>query len=314
MDRRWGGALVLAVAIIAALVGNARTKQVSGAPVSAPVPDPPSVGDCLLESPGANAWGPVDYGSNDDGQDSRYPELGLGACRDRRFGEIVGLVPDGLDRTMDTGDPWSDPNSPLQDCYSDLSSYVGASDTAADPVQWSPIPSTGLILVGPSAVQRAAGQRWLACVASGVNAATGQGASYRGSVRDVYRTLRFPPELAQCVDQVPSTAGNTLVDCHQRHAAEMLGILFSDRPLSIDAAALARECTELARSMTGLKDITAGGRLRVGSIPTDLPPDSGAADPASSSPQQWFCVLTPTKGRALTGPLLGLGDGPVPVR
>ena len=47
---------MLAVAVVAAFAGNARTKDVAGEAVRGLVPGPPSVGDCLLESPGAAGW------------------------------------------------------------------------------------------------------------------------------------------------------------------------------------------------------------------------------------------------------------------
>ena len=56
MDRRWGGLVILAVAVLIAFAGTGHVTSVAGTAVAGPVPDPPAVGDCLLEQGAANPF------------------------------------------------------------------------------------------------------------------------------------------------------------------------------------------------------------------------------------------------------------------
>ena len=308
--------LVLVVAVLAALVGNARTKHVAGSAVRGQVPGPPSVGECLLESPGvavSGAFGgdPSSGYASTDG--TGYPSLRLGSCSGRPFGEVAGVVTDGPDRRRSYQEAWGDPSSPESQCSDMVNAYLGTPEDSDVPPQWGPAPSSTLVLVGPSDLQRADGQHWLGCVAAGVDG-TGMPTGYAGTVHGMMRTLRFPPELAQCLAVQPSTAGVTAVDCGQPHKAELLAISYADdsRPVQPDDAE--RSCVELARSMTGLAHPTAAGRIQVRVIAVPLPPDPNTRDTSTANPTQWYCTIEPKGDNVLTGPLLGVGDGPLPVR
>jgi hypothetical protein len=317
VDRRAVGVLVLVVAVIAALVGNARTKQVGGVAHRGPIPGPPQVGECVLDAPGRSALESLAGASVDQGSEADYPSFRLGACAPQRFGEVAGVLPDGLDRPANHGDPWGDPDSPQRSCSDMVDDYIASNTHPGEGLDWWPAPSTWPIVIAPDAVQRVDGQRWLACAVSGFDPVGGNGdgigIAYTGSVRGMMRTLRFPPELAQCLDNQPSASGSRLVECHQPHRAELLAVTFSSDPHSVDADALADRCVQLARSMTGLVDPTAGGRLQVRTIAAALPPDPAAADAAGANPMQWSCTVEPLGGRVLVGPLLGLDGAPVPL-
>jgi len=315
VDRRWGGVLVLVVAVVAALAGNARIKDIAGQALRGPVPGPPSVGDCLLEPPGTALWGTFagDQGSGYAlGDDAGYPSLRTGECAARRFGEVAGVVMDGPDRRLTYQQAWGDASSAQSRCSDMVDAYLGATRSSSAAPEWGPAPYATLVLVGPSDVQRADGQHWLGCVAAAVEA-PGVSTSYTGTVRGMMRTLRFPPELAVCLEVQPSTAGVTQVGCGQQHKVELLAIGYSDdsRPAHPDDAE--RSCVALATSMTGLADPTAAGRLRVRAVGVPLPPDPNSADTSTANPTQWYCTIEPKGNHVLTGPLLGLGDGPLPL-
>ena len=315
VDRRWGGVLVLVVAVVAALAGNARTKDIAGQALRGPVPDPPKVGDCLLESPGAAAW--ATFAGDPDsgfvlGDDAGYASLRTGPCGARRFGEVAGVVTDGPDRRLTYQEAWGDASSAESQCSDMVDAYLGVAQSADDPPHWGPAPNASLVLVGPSDLQRADGQHWLGCVAAGIDG-PGVSAGYTGKVRGMMLTLRFPPELAVCLEVQPSTAGLTQVGCGHQHTVELLAIGYSDdsRPVHPDDAE--RSCVALATSMTGLVDPTAAGRLRVRAVGVPLPPDPNSADTSTANPTQWYCTIEPKGNNVLTGPLLGLGDGAIPL-
>ena len=125
MDRRLVGGLVLVVAVIAALAGNARTKQVNGGPVRGPVAGAPLVGDCLLQ-PASSYSGTVDGDIAASDDVAIYPSPPFGPCPTRRYGEVAAVIPDGLDYPSPAGmDTLTDPMAPQEFCWRATDDYVG---------------------------------------------------------------------------------------------------------------------------------------------------------------------------------------------
>ena len=306
--------LVLVVAVIAALVGNARTKQLAGSPVLAVIPGPPEVGACVLNPTDWNSRLPAGEPSVAvDG--TVYLSVATGSCRPARYGEVAGVIADGLDyEPPATGDRSDDPNSPDRRCSDLVDEYVGNTGSVTASATWYPAPSVGPMLLGPSALQQRFGARWLACVAVGY-AGSASGTRYTGSVRDVMHTLRFPSALAQCLDAAPAAATVATVDCRDPHPAELMASFYTDDPHAADRATLAKSCPAIAASLTGLSDPTAGGRLRVSTVTNNLPVygDNGDMNPEHMVDVESFCLIEATGGRVLTGPLLGLGNGELPL-
>jgi hypothetical protein len=307
--------LVLVVAVIAALAGNARTKQVAGTPNIAAIPGPPEVGACVLNPTDWNSRLPAgDPAVAVDG--TVYLSVATGPCRAARYGEVVGLISEGLDyRSPATGDKWDDPTSPDRRCSEQVGAYVGSgAGSIGEHTSWSPAPGVGPLLLGPSALQQRFGARWLICAVVGYAGDT-NGTRYTGSVRDVLHTWRFPSALAQCLHAIPAAASVVAVDCGDPHRVELMAVFSTDDPSDADRATLAASCTDVASSLTGMADPTAGGRLRVSAVTNNLPVygDSGAMDPDHLVDVLSFCVIQATRGRMLTGPLLGLGDGELPL-
>ena len=315
VDRRWGGVLVLVVAVIAALAGSGRTKQVAGTADIAAIPGPPEVGACVLNPTDWNSRLPAgEPAVAADG--TIFLSVATGPCRSARYGEVAGLVADGLDYRAPAGsDKWDDPNSPDRQCTDLVDAYIGNSaGPGTGPASWYPAPEVSAMLLGPSALQQRFGARWLVCAVVG-HAGSSSGPRYTGSVRDVMHTLRFPSALAQCLDAVPTAAAVVPVDCAEPHEVELMASSYTDDPRATDRPALAASCPEVAASLTGMLDPTAGGRLRVSTVTNNLPVygDGGTMDPDHMVDVQSFCVIEAIGGHRLTGPLLGLGGGAVPL-
>src|SRR6478609_5495260 len=149
VDRRLVGGLVLVMALVAALVGNARPTHVDGDAVPAAVPGPPSVGECVLGPLRTTAAGAPAVLTSGTGLS--YAHVRTGPCAMARFGEVVGVLPDGLDYRAPVGaDPADDPASPEQQCTARLVDYLGTADDAADPRRWWPSPWAQVGLSAPS--------------------------------------------------------------------------------------------------------------------------------------------------------------------
>jgi hypothetical protein len=313
VDRRLGGVLVLVLALVATLAGNARTKQLAGDPVRGPLPDPPAVGDCVLEPLSQQVLNA--FGSTQPARD--YPTPRTAPCTGTRYGEIVAVLAAGLDYVAPaTGDAWSDTNSPANRCSSAAEMYLGVRDVDHPSARWSPTAAIAVGAVGPGPVLSGAGQRWLACVvlAFGDSAASENTKRFTGTLRAALASLRLPPQLAQCVPVLPDpSAWEESIPCARPHRAELLGFAWSDQPDDVVKRRLTGECPELASKLTGLADPSGHGRLRVRVTSVQLPPDASGTDPDGVGPVNYYCGIEATGGHVLTGPLLGLGEGPLPI-
>ncbi len=287
MSRRAWGVCVLAVALIAAALVPAVLgpgRRIEGVAVPAPIPPPPAVGDCLTGRP-------VPAGSPLTARGLAVAAAPTGACSTTwGYGEIVSVTADG--RTFPTiGDQPQAPPDP-DSCRPAVRAYLGW-----DVTPWTPVVADDVVLVGPDAVQIAAGQQWIAC------ALTPDERGYPGSVRD-----RTPGPAADrsgwCKDS-RSPAG-WRVGCDEPHDVEVFGVAL----ISIDElAGLTDSCARLVAERTGASDPTASGLLQVRAGPDDpntVPPD------VSASRQSVICTLRVTGDGLLTASLVGRGDGPLP--
>ena len=304
---------MLVVAVVAALAGNSRTKVLVGTVARGPIPGPPSVGSCIT--------GPYDYSSlasSDSGQPG-YATAQAGPCAGEHYGEVVAIIPGGLDYRPEF-DPSSqdepDPDDPWTPCWSEVSSFFGYE---TDPMEsmprdrWWPTVSVGPELFAPNEMQREDGQRWLACVAIGIS--DGAAARYSGSLAGVMTTLRAPLPLAVCLDGVPSAdeGGGIMAPCERPHLAEQFAAIYPDQDHP-DPAPTASDCERLIRAMTGMPDPTAGGRLDITVTTVRERFYSGEAEDAEQfTGNSRYCLLVARNGVSLTGPLLGLGDDAVPI-
>ena len=325
VDRRLVGLVVLVLAVVAALAGNGRTKELAGTPEPGPIPGPPRVGDCVLEPFG---WNGVDEAS----LNPTYLSPAVGPCEAERHGEVVAILPDGLDY-QPTGGPGAggvpgpddqgvdyqpDPNEPYSRCIEFVEAFYGTKlDQPARPSRsaWAPSITVGLDIVGPSPMQIAAGQRWLACAAVGY--AFNGPAPYRGTLEGVMSSMQVPAELAACLVTVPQPdgGGGARGECTRPHDAEQFASVWSGDQ-RLDPAELRATCVDLVATMTAMPDPTAAGRLELQVVESrvmSVQLSPGSDELIDVLEYTYACLLVATGDRELAGPLLGLGSGPVPL-
>ncbi|GAA2011459.1 hypothetical protein JL107_07040 [Nakamurella flavida] len=294
-DRRRLGLLVVAMSVLLAVIVPQATRAVSGTAQAAVIPGAPAVGDCLLQRISLRNGYETTTGFT-------APTAQIAPCDGARFGEVVGLTPArGITRS-----------ERLQGCGASARDYLGAGDPADATGPWMPSIRSGVVLAGPDDLQRAAGQDWVACVVDlspfGTDTDTG---TYDGTARGGYDGGRLPSAFALC------RSGRDVIDaadipCTQAHAVEVLASTF-DVPATA-AATLGRTCDALARRLTRMPDVTAGGRLEVvvnsGYVGADGTLYPGADADGHVSLAQ--CLIGVVGPETLSGTVIGLGDAPVP--
>ncbi|HEY5879755.1 MAG TPA: septum formation family protein [Nakamurella sp.] len=142
-------AVLLAVVVVAAVRG----RVVAGEPVAEPIGAPPQVGDCAVENP-------LDLGAALNNWADTPPTVGTSVCAGERFGEVAHVYPDGSSAgsvaTTSAGDLYGA-------CGSHVDGYLSAPAPPSGS-QFVPHGRVPFALIGPDARQRAAGQRWAACL------------------------------------------------------------------------------------------------------------------------------------------------------
>ncbi len=314
MDRRWTGLLIVVVVVLgAAALPAVVGKRIAGVATSAPVPGPPRVGDCLTL--------PEDGGA-DPYAGSGYAARSVQPCAGVRFGEVVATIRDRrptapaaptIAPPTDGSALNTDPNQSA--CVDAVWRYLGV-PLAADhsPVlatYWAPLGFLGVAPSGPTARQRAAGQKWVACLLF-VNDEHGSSVWYPGTARNSFATGTAPGAFAVCLGSADiSTEQPT--SCDRPHRVEVFGTTSTARP-GLTGELLDRSCRTLVAAMTRASDATAGGRLEVRAVAVHegvagLAAGLGSADDISGVAA---CLVIAPAPRLLGAALLGLGDKPIP--
>ncbi len=301
-QRRWGLLVLLVVAVSALVMAQVLHPPVPGSASRGAVPGPPAVGDCLLD--------PTVIGQQHfEGTTLIHPWLRTGRCRGHRFGEVAAvLTPHDLPRAPVSTGPTTRPNEStmVPDPYSEPCSVLARA--------WSGLPNgpvvlgpwtldelyTGLVMSGPSQVQHAFGQDWVACITVVGRGAGGSSttAGYDSTARNLINPGPPLPVFAYCTLAANS---HEQVPCTTAHTAELFGITVSPRGITEQDR---RSCQALTQRLTGMPDLTAGGRITATVI------DSVGAFGGQHGLECWMVTVRPHQ---LTGPLLGLTNRPAPV-
>jgi len=300
IDRRAAGIAVLILAMVAAIVvGTRNDRSVAGRPTPSPVADPPRVGDCLT--------GPLAADT--------YPALGpTGPCDEQRYGEVIAVLPHSLPQVLDPEFDGStdDLTSPDAICVRKGMQFMGLSfppvqGLTPDPPTWFPAASVGPGLIQPNPLAQRFGADWTACVVS-VYSNLGGSTVYTGTLARVHVIRDYPPNAAICWPD-PVLNENPPVSCRQPHVVEEFGSMWDVNP-SVEPAALQDSCVDLVKAMTGMADPTAAGALQIRVVRTST---YQASDDQDTVLAAYGCIVQADLGKLLTGPLLGLRDGPLPL-
>lgn len=325
MNRHWlGVVVVLLTLIVAVVVPNVDGRAVAGQGQAVPVDSPPQVGDCLLDQvPGHE----VAYDRN--GQ-PRYVTGLIAPCTGNRFGEVAGILPDGLTNELTSplspGPDASGPQKSLVDsnmdqCSISFARYLSLpldATTMQLPLQftyWTPMVTAGFSFYTPTARQQAAGQSWVACVAHPSVFDSGVQPSYNRSVRD---DGPVPGPFAACATTYSQPDGWIPAPCDGPHRVEILGLTVSIGPDYLDSATqqdLDTTCQSLAAQRTGISDLPGVMNLQVSAPASHTTDSTGIAQEGlgnTDSHRNAACIITATGSTELTGSLVGLDDRPIP--
>ncbi len=168
-SRWWGLLLVVMVAVAALAAAQLLHPPVAGSAARGTVPGPPAVGDCLLDPtvPGQARSTPPTL---------THPWLRTGPCQGRRFGEVAAILTAGdlpipsAPSESGTGTGTGTDDLRVSDrysrpCWAAVTAWLGLPTPGGTPIKdrWEPDPLiAGVMLSGPSQIQRAAGQDWVA--------------------------------------------------------------------------------------------------------------------------------------------------------
>ncbi len=307
VNRQWVGLLVLLMVVLGVSAATqVAHRQVAGTAHIAPVPGPPSVGDCLSQ--------PV--GGRSQAVKIEHAAVATGACAGRRYGEVVSVIPGAKVQPFqqdNTNGSIVDPN--LDTCAMKTVTFLGLGAGPGHPANpaapghpinvftyWSPVLLTSsFYAAGPSALETSMGQRWLACISYIPDATTRTAMPYDRSARGTFTTGTPPAAYAVCLKTADAKM-LYIINCSLPHAAELFGYRFG--AAATPRAALDATCTAMIKKFTGMSDTGAGGRLTAGTVAT-----AGTATSADSD----SCMVTAPTGHHLTGPLMNLGDKPLPL-
>lgn len=313
-SRWWGLLLVVMVAVAALAAAQLLHPPVAGSAVRGTVPGPPAVGDCLLDPTALGQGGSTPPAA-------AHPWLRTGPCQGRRFGEVAAVLTAGDLPTpsapSESGSGSGSGDLTVSDrysrpCWAAVTGWLGLPTPGGPPIKdrWEPDPLiAGVVLSGPSQIQRAAGQDWVACIAAGKDSAgagpgivddSSDAMGYDTTARDTFDPGPPLPIFASCYLRAEHAGDYEVVVCATAHPVELLESMVSDRPVTDQDR---RGCRAVARQLTGMPDPTAGGKLST--IVDDAQAPGG--------PHFLSCLMVTVGAHQLTGPLLGLKDGPVPL-
>ncbi len=299
-DRRPAGIITLILALVAvAVLPLIDGRRVGGTPVALTFPPPPQPGDCAVP--------PFPEIVGNGGQPVEIPitDLHFGSCAGLIVGEIVSS----------RGGRASSKAQPVRTelCLGSAPGFAGLKVSTqsatlpgvptGDPVEWMPTVGANTYRVVPGDVERAAGHDWVACLST----PTGN-RPYLGTLRAAYTTGRLPVQFGLCWAGIDLDAMPALVSCTEPHAAELLATGWIPDRSVVPLPDIEASCMDLAGRMMRTDDPTRRGAL---TVVLDQVTFDGAFRP--TDPLAVNCFAAASGGAQLTGTVIGLADGPVPL-
>ncbi len=296
--RALGGLVLLLTVFVAAVVPRLGGIAVPGVPIPMVIQPAPTAGSCVLQDPQSGA---------------AVPELQYGSCSIAHYGEVVQVFADS--RSFPFTQPGRSRSPEPATCTAAVTGYLAADqvlatggDVGVAVGPWVPVATGTVGLIGPSQLQQAAGQHWIACVTEGNGSSP-----FTGTVRKAFAGGSLPDSYTVCSDALVSGSS---VDCSKPHRVELFadtGAVYQLPPSS----ELKLSCAEFARYLIGRSDLSAGGRLEVRAATVYYGvtghPTPGQSDPVQTEPAQAFCGISTVGTAMLTGTLFALHDRPLPL-
>ena len=312
MDRRIGALLLVGVAVGGIVLHSVAGPAVSGTPVAAVVPPPPTVGDCVV---GLS----VIPGESSDGAPSDapeptvdYPYARFGRCGGPVIGEVMSVDLTDHPMTLST-DSYQQASALCELAEVAYVGSVGPFDPATITVPgigWQTAVTVESLSVAPPPLERAAGQRWTACV--GV---TQDRSTYTGTLAQALTAGTLPPQFATCwralVSSTEQQVNQPQVPCSQPHSVEILAMTQITDPTTTPAQ-IEKSCQGMASRTLQTADPTVGGRLQI----TAYSMDGASVMPVSQrNTVSGFtgCVASVPAPLRLHGTVIGLRNKPLPL-
>ena len=292
-----GSAVLVGVLVLLVVVAAIRGHTVAGQPTAQPIKAAPQVGDCLTENPHDPGYNIFDLQA-----------LRTEPCSGPRFGEVAFVIDDFAVSAV----------NPAQDvgpCGQQVRHYLGTPGPPPTDGSFASFAVVGWTLVGPDNRQRAAGQKWAACVVylpDWVDAAAN--VTFDHSLQGGWQRTEDSRLFAICLDDVASLAPAV---CRLPHRFELLGMAVGVP--SIPQQTLESACRHIVVDALGSSKALDSGDLGTQVVPVRTEPDGGiliTGPDAITADAEYdnLCLATPTdSSRRLTAPLRGLGDAAVPL-
>jgi len=296
--RRLAGSVMLVVVLVVILVVAAiRGHTVPGQPAAQPVESAPQVGDCVLEDPHGPQVNIVEL-----------PALRTQPCSGPRYGEVAFVIADFTARTAGRA-----PGPDL--CSEQVGAYVGTPGPPPPDGSFVPFAVVGWTILGPAKRQRAAGQKWAACVVYLPDwADSAPNLTVDHSLQGAWQRPEDSRLFTICLDDIASASPAV---CRSPHRFELLGMAVGTP--TIPQESLDEACRHIVEQALGSSKGLDSGELGTQVVPVrDGPnggilitgPDAISADAEYSN----LCLATPTdSSKRLIASLRGLGDGAVPL-
>lgn len=306
MDGRRVGALLLVGLAVAGVVLHGVTgRAVTGTPVAAVVPAAPLQGACLV------ALSPAPSGVANATFD--YPYATFGSCDGPVIGEVLAVDPADHQLAATTIDEYQEASSLCELAEVAYVGSIGPFDpvTIAVPgIGWKSEVTVQSLSIAPTPLQRAAGQRWTACVGS-----TRDRSTYTGTLRRALTVGTLPAKFGTCWRSLVSSTEQRVtdpeVDCSQPHSVEILALTQITDPATTPDQ-IATSCRGMASRSMRAQDPTVGGQLRITAYSMDgssvMP-----VDRVNMLAGFTGCVASVPASLRLSGTVIGLGSKPLPL-
>ncbi len=299
--------MVAAVLLAAIVVPNLSERRVAGQPVAKEIAGPPKSGDCVTRM--TDPWRQFDEPAPTDVEIIDYPSADFDGCDGPVAGEVVSV---SLSATPPVRIAATDYLTAMSPCPIDAIGYTGSIPPIVQPpggqpaIVWSPQLNFQYTTIGPNRAQRAAGQRWIACVIGAVD-----GQPYSGRLRDVLIVGVLPSVFGTCL----SSAGRffrTQVPCYRPHQVEILGSTVLGGP-PVAAADLQQACEVFAGRAIRTADPTRDGSIGLRAVDAETM-DSVMSMTGEAAPDTFvLCIAEAQGGASFDGTLIGVADGPLPI-